>query len=290
MSSRLDAAVQRQPALAPAAASLRALLAAMHAVVVRLPSGVPSEDAARARLHGGVAALVGEPLLDGATLLANLQAMSARLREEAERHGQDALGAVSAVAAALGAGGTHEARHHAHHEAQTDVNALADAALAGDWESVLAAAPRLDVDEYALVAALDYAARPVLRAAAARVSALVADARWERGTCPACGAPPLLAELRGKAGGRVLRCGRCASAWPFPRLGCPACGEHDHRRLGALHGEGEEDYRRAEYCASCRSYLKTVAVLDALTPDGVIEEDLATAALDLAAVERGYHR
>jgi len=31
-------------------------------------------------------------------------------------------------------------------------------------------------------------------------------------------------------------------------------------------------------------------VLDPLTPDGVIEEDLATAALDLAAVERGYHR
>jgi hypothetical protein len=33
-----------------------------------------------------------------------------------------------------------------------------------------------------------------------------------------------------------------------------------------------------------------VAVLDPLGADGVIEEDLATAALDVVAVERGYHR
>jgi len=178
-----------------------------------------------------------------------------------------------------------------YHSARGSFSAEPDAQATENWtETATAAVPVDTVDEYALVAALDYAARPALRAAASRVTALIANARWERGACPACGAPPLLAELRGKEEGRVLRCGRCASAWSFPRVGCAACGERDHRRLGALHGEGEADYRRAEYCEQCRIYLKTVAVLDPLTPDGVIEEDLATAALDLAAVERGYHR
>ena len=277
MPSRLDDAVRLQPALGPAAASLRALLAAMRAVVVDLPPDVPDLEAAAARLHGGVPALTGEPILDGAGLLAGLRAMCARLG--AEPGGGNALGALSAVEAALRTG-----------RPRADVDAFARAATAGDWDEVLAIAPQLDVDEYALVTALDYAARPALRAAASRVTALIANARWERGACPACGAPPLLAERHGKEEGRLLRCGRCASAWPFPRVGCPACGERDHRRLGALHGEGEADYRRAEYCEQCRIYLKTVAVLDPLTPDGVIEEDLATAALDLAAVERGYHR
>jgi FdhE protein len=279
MLSRLDDAVHLQPALGPAAASLRALLGALRAVVVRLPPGVPDLKAAAARLHGGVPALTGEPISDGARLLVDLRVMCASLREEAGGRGTDTFGALSAVEAALRAG-----------RPRVDADVLARAATAGDWDEVLAAAPQLDVDEYALVAALDYAVRPTLRAAAARVTALIADARWERGACPACGAPPLLAELRGKDEGRVLRCGRCASAWSFPRVGCVACGERDHRRLGALHEEGEEDYRRAEYCEQCRRYLKTVAVLDPLTPDGVIEEDLATAALDLAAVERGYHR
>ena len=279
MLSRLDDAVRLQPALEPAAASLRALLAAMRAVVVHLPPDVPDLEVAAARLHGGVPALTGEPVSDGATLLADLESMCARLREEPGGRGAATLGALSAVEGALRTG-----------RPRVDADVLARAAAAGDWDEVLAAAPQLDVDEYALVAALDYAVRPALRAAAARVTALIADTRWERGACPACGAPPLLAELHGKDAGRVLRCGRWASAWSFPRVGCAACGERDHRRLGALHREGEEDYRRAEYCEQCRRYLKTVAVLDPLTPDGVIEEDLATAALDLAAVERGYHR
>jgi FdhE protein len=132
--------------------------------------------------------------------------------------------------------------------------------------------------------------RPVLRAASVAVAPAVADARWSRGGCPACGAPPLLAELRGKEEGRTLRCGRCATAWPFARLECAGCGERDHRRLLALHAEREGDHRRADCCESCGLYLKSVAVLDPLSADGVIEEDLATADLDFAAVERGYHR
>jgi len=273
--SGLDAAVRRHPGLEPAASSLRALISAMHAVDVRLPEGVPNLDAARARLHGGIPALDGEPLLGGAGLRAGVAAMADRLRPE----GGEVAAAVAGVAGAL------ERAHTA-----LDGDVVARAALAGDWESIMAAAPRLDVDEYALVTVLDYASRPALRAGAERVAEALHVEPWRRGTCPACGAPPLLAELRGKESERVLRCGRCATAWAFPRLACAACGERSHRRLGALHGEGEEEHRRADYCEACKSYVKAVAVLDPLTPAGLIEEDLATVALDLVAVERGYHR
>ena len=275
--SRLDAAVRRQEALAPAAAALRALLGAMRAVPVALPEGVPSPEAAAARLHAGVPALAGEPLLDGARLVESVEAVARSLAHDGGSPGGSLAGVAGALRAVVAAGAV-------------DGDALAQAALAGTWEEVVDLAARLDADEYALVAALDYAARPVLRAAAVVVAPMVAGARWSRGGCPACGAPPLLAELRGKEEARTLRCGRCATAWPFPRLECAGCGERDHRRLLALHAETEGDHRRADCCESCGLYVKSVAVLDPLTADGVIEEDLATADLDFAAVERGYHR
>jgi FdhE protein len=247
---------------------------------VRLPQGVPNAEAGAARLHGGIPALIGEPLLNGGDLRDAVVVMAGCMRQT----GGDIAGSFGEVAAAL-AGSEGGSR-----PVPVDLEALAEAALVGDWEPVVAAAPRLDLDEFALVTVLDYATRPALRAAAGQVADVVATAHWGSGRCPACGAPPLLGEVRGKEGERVLRCGRCATAWAYPRIGCPACGERDHRRLGSLHGEGEGEHRRADVCDSCHHYLKAVAVLDPLTPRGLIEEDLATVALDMIAVERGYHR
>jgi FdhE protein len=280
VTSRLDAALRRHPGLQPAADSLRLLISAMEAVPVRLPSAVPNAAAAAARLHGGIPALVGEPLLDGRELRHAVGIMSGCMQQVVGEIASS-FGEVAAALAGQEGGAL---------PSFVDSDALAEAALAGDWETVMAAAPRLDVDEYVLVTVLDYATRPTLRAAAERVTDVVAGAPWRRGTCPACGAPPLLAEIRGKEGERALRCGRCAMTWQYPRIGCPACGERDHRRLVSLHGEGEGEHRRADCCDSCRYYLKAVAVLDLLTPGGLIEEDLATVALDMVAVERGYHR
>jgi formate dehydrogenase maturation protein FdhE len=80
------------------------------------------------------------------------------------------------------------------------------------------------------------------------------------------------------------------SAWSFPRLRCVSCGETNHRQLAYLHGTGEESFRRAETCTTCRGYIKTIAVLAPLGTTELLTADLATAALDLAAVERGFHR
>ena len=104
----------------------------------------------------------------------------------------------------------------------------------------------------------------------------------------------MLAELRPSAVNddtpRVLRCGRCAAAWGTDLIRCALCGERDHGKLGYLHVDGEQEFRRADRCDSCRGYVKAVAVLSPLDADALLEEDLATAGLDLIATERGYHR
>lgn len=263
-----------------AVALLRALLAAGRAVPAALPSGVPSEPAARSRLREGIPALAGEPLLSGDSLCRSVRAFAGALA------GHPGAGEARAAAETVAAG----------LERMTDPDArdaLAAAALAGDWSAAAELSATLDVDALVLATVLDHATRPVLRAGAARVAALLHEARWSRGDCPACGAPPLIAELRPESSGetdRVLRCGRCATAWPFPRQRCAACGERDHARLSWLHAEGEESFRRAQHCARCHGYLKEIAVLDPLDGDAVLVQDLATAALDFGAAERGLHR
>jgi formate dehydrogenase accessory protein FdhE len=256
-----------------AAAALAALRNTWRSLSVGLPPGVPHLPAAEARLASGVAALTGEPLLDGAALLAHARAIAA------------ALGAVEGFDAA-----GEVVEHICGAAADIDLDALASAALSGRWDGAEDIAARLDLDGYALTTLLDYAVRPALRAGAAAVQPLVAAAAWGRGHCPSCGAPPTLATVRGKEGDRFLHCGRCGSGWAFARVRCAACGERDHRKLGVLHGAGEGDYRRVEVCESCRAYLKSVAALSAPDADKVLELDLETAGLDFVAVERGYGR
>jgi FdhE protein len=269
--------VESNPELAPAAAALGALARTLDALA-ELPderATAPDGAACRERLRAGLPALAGERLLAGATLLDRARTIAGALAAAG-------LDGPATVAAALDA--------CAH---RVDLDQLAEIAVAAVWDAVPDVARVLDVDEHALIALLDYAARPALRRAASAIAPLLAELAGEaRRSCPACGAPPLLAELRTADGVRlrVLRCGRCAAEWPFPRIGCPSCGERDHRRLGTLHAEGEAEFRRAEYCETCRHYLKSVAVLDPLAPAALLEIDLATAALDWAALDAGYER
>ena len=165
-----------------------------------------------------------------------------------------------------------------------------------DWDRLAAVAltGRCDglgsLDADAAPALLELAVRPVLRAAAYEVRPILTEAEWRRGTCPACGAPPLLSVTTGKEASRFLLCGRCGTSWSWPRGRCAACGESDHHRLGYLHAPGEGDYRRIEVCDTCRGYLKTISVLDLPDTDGVLRVDLETAALDFIALDSGYTR
>lgn len=243
-----------------------------------LPAGVPHLGTVEARLAGGVPALEGEPLLSGAALLLNLELLATAL-------GSSAAPEVRAIPRTLEGNLTAAA-----------ADELAAAAQSGSWDTIGALAERIGLEADAVITLVDHATRPALRAGARTVHELVARSRCDRGTCPACGAAPLLAEVRGGGASgaaeheRVLRCVRCLTAWSFPRLRCVWCGETNHRRLAYLHGTGEESFRRAEVCSTCRGYLKSIAVLAPLDVYELLAADLSTAPLDIAALERGFHR
>jgi FdhE protein len=131
---------------------------------------------------------------------------------------------------------------------------------------------------------------PAFRAAALAYAPLLETSPWTRSVCPVCGSPPLLGELRGGESRRVLRCGCCGAAWEFQRLRCVYCDNRDHRRLSALHLEGQGDFLRIEVCDICSGYIKSMARLEPIPYELLPAEDLATAYLDLLALERGYGR
>ena len=144
-------------------------------------------------------------------------------------------------------------------------------------------------DSVALRVVAQVAALPLLVAAAQTITADVPTA-WPEGYCPVCGAWPALAEFRGIERKRWLRCGRCGSAWEIAWLRCAFCGETNHEHLGYLAPEEAETSRKVEVCDTCKGYLKAEPTVRALPWWGVVLDDAATVALDVAALDRGYHR
>jgi FdhE protein len=276
MSHTLDALIRKHPEIAPAAHTLRILATTLPDIT--LPAGVPHLAAAEARLASGIPALEGEPLLSGSALVANVRVLARALGEVLEATAtlpetlEQRLGGAAA-------------------------DSLAAAALTGGWDLVGETARRAGLDPHFVITLVDHAARPALRAGASALREVMVQSRWTRATCPGCGAPPLLAEVRsggssvsGAEQERVLRCGRCLAAWAFARLRCTGCGETSHQQLAYLHGSGEGTFRRADICSTCGTYLKSIAVLMPLSLPELLDLDLATAALDVAAVEQGFHR
>lgn len=106
--------------------------------------------------------------------------------------------------------------------------------------------------------------------------------------CPTCAGRPQVAIISGgpASGARSLLCARCLSPWSFKRVTCAYCGEEDGARLGYRRSPAWE-HVRLDTCDTCRHYLKTVdlGILGLADP---LVDDVASAALDLWAVEHGY--
>lgn len=111
------------------------------------------------------------------------------------------------------------------------------------------------------------------------------------GECPACGHLPvaaLIADEPEVENRRRLVCSLCATAWPFPRLTCPSCGETEADRLGH-HVAESWPHLRVEECESCERYLKTAD----LREDGnalPVVDDIASLELDVWADDRGLEK
>ena len=170
-----------------------------------------------------------------------------------------------------------------------DAVALLEAAVNQDAPRLTEQAGALGVDADALSAVSQLATVPLLQACRQRFAAAV-PGDWSEGCCPVCGAWPTVAESRGLARARHLRCARCGADWGAIAFRCPYCGNADHRQLGSLISETEGEARRVDTCDRCRGYVKTVATLRAWAADEVALADVATVDLDLAAIERDYFR
>jgi FdhE protein len=171
-----------------------------------------------------------------------------------------------------------------------DPLALLAAGITADFDALTAAAHEVNIDAAVLAVVAQVASLPLLLACGERAADTLRMVAWPRGYCPVCGAFPTLAELRGLARERILRCGRCAAGWPVEHGRCPFCETRDQQSAGYFAPESQRESRRAVTCEECRSYLKTVTTLGALTPTQLLLRDLETLELDLTALEHDYSR
>lgn len=170
------------------------------------------------------------------------------------------------------------------------VEAGLEGALRRNGHRMSAAADEIGAPRDLFTTLCELALTPSFRALAEAAAPILGAVTWTAGYCPLCASWPLFGELREADKSRYLRCGLCGADWGFPRLGCTYCGESDHRRLRAIHVEGESEYRQVELCDSCKGYVKSLARLSPTPPALLAVEDLATAYLDILALEAGYRK
>jgi FdhE protein len=109
--------------------------------------------------------------------------------------------------------------------------------------------------------------------------------------CPYCFGKPQLSVLRiteagSESGNRHLVCATCLSSWEFRRVVCASCLEQHPFKLEYFKSD-EYDHIRIEACESCKQYSKGIDLtrLGLAVP---LVDDVASAALDLWATEKGY--
>jgi FdhE protein len=232
----------------------------------RYTAAVPSDPPARAGADDA-------PLVDGTTFELSRRELDRWLRRLL-RSATEA-GASESLAAAARA-------------PVFDVPAVVEAAIAADRPRLDALADAVGAERQAFAPVAAVTVMPLLHACARAWSARV-SVGWDRGYCPICGAWPALAEARGLERERRLRCTRCGGDWRTEWLRCPHCGNRDHLSLAALVSEATAESRKAETCAACRCYVKTISTLTPTAARDVAMQDLATVDLDVGALAHGYH-
>jgi hypothetical protein len=134
---------------------------------------------------------------------------------------------------------------------------------------------------------VDLALRPYLEWGAEQLTAHIhVQTAWRQGCCPVCGGGPDFASLGEESGARHLICSRCNAQWPYPRFGCPFCGNQDHTTLS--YHLSEDSVYRLYLCQECRRYLKTIDLRQVHRLVLLPLERITTSAMDVAALEAGY--
>jgi formate dehydrogenase maturation protein FdhE len=259
-----------RPALAGPAGLMTELLPRLYQdpIAATFPSLTPERG--RAKLAGGV------PLLRGESFYINQEALHQRLVilcDAVEHHQGGEAGA------ALRAGVQAE---------RLDPGELLGNVLAGNVDALHKRAEALGVEPGLTSTLLRLLLIPVLSPVNTAWLGVRQEVGWASGSCPTCGAWPLLGEYRSPGQQRYFRCGLCTAEWLYWWAVCPFCGIDDERFLGSFTAEGEDARYRAATCESCRVYLKMVATSRPLSGPQLLVADLATMHLDVAGAERGY--
>lgn len=167
---------------------------------------------------------------------------------------------------------------------------LLAAALSDDQEALAAIAARLSVAPLLPQTLAGFTASAALMETARELTKLLAGSsiEWLHASCPICGGRPLLSELQGSAGQRVLRCATCGGGWNFPRTRCAHCGTLDTKHLHYLAAEGQEEKYRVDLCDNCHGFLKSTTAFAPTPTELLTIEDAALLHLEEAARERGY--
>jgi FdhE protein len=267
--SRLDELLYSDPHLVQPVAYYRALTAVLQAghPLAELP--VPEPAVSQARLAAN------EPLFNGHSLTfapAPTLDFFQRICTAIAPYQPGALQALGALDAG-----------------RLDLPALLPAVIAGDTEFIGAAAVTAEVAILTLRVLLEYTLRPTLRAWAARLLAEVSLEDWQPPVCPLCGSVPVMAELHKAKRLRLLRCGICGSAWPYPIQRCAHCGTEEPGSQGVILSD-EDQHNLAQICRKCHTYLKTIITEDPIPHDLLALEDLASVYLDQGCREKGYTR
>lgn len=286
---RLDQLAESAPDLAEPLAFYRAALPHLHQAQTRIEPFHLDPAVAQRKLETGQPLLVGEDLsLDMEATRALFLSLCRLIesdnfsdRKRGWPFGPSSRGTLRAAAA--------QQLRRAVERDELDLSDVLAALALGTWRraELIALDLKLDVDLLRLLA--ENSLRPALRAWAQALAEIDLD-HWRLGHCPLCGSAPLLSEIRGKEGERRLRCGLCGASWYYPRLKCAFCGNNNHRQLGFLTLEGEEEKYSLQTCEACRRYLKVIVTYDPIPTEVLLAEDLATLHLDLIAEEREFSR
>ncbi len=276
--SRWHEMLEDRPDLEPAIRLQRTLvgrlMAAVEALAARGPLPSPSVDRMVARLGTGLPALGGEPQFFPTELLAPL---------------------VTRLADDLAEGGAGEAARHvgdAIRARRLDASSLVAASLARDARGFRLAADQLSLAPDLLWLIGEMAASPLAHTLATAARALpdenlvAAFAAWQHGWCPLCGSWPAVAH---GVEPHVLHCSFCATEWIGPRERCIYCEEQNDSLSIVVVDASRPDWL-LELCTGCGGYVKVLGQPRSLDFPLHALEDLATSALDLAALERGFHR
>lgn len=165
--------------------------------------------------------------------------------------------------------------------------------LQGDMEktAVVAGEQKLGIEEYIFL--MVNWMKPFFAAAAESLGGSYDEEGWQENSCPICGSYPDMAEIADKLEGkRYLHCSLCEHRWIYMRLSCTVCGNEDMKSIGYFTLSENDDRYRIDYCDACKGYIKTLRIpkLHDFSAFDIVVENIMTAYLDSAAMEKGYSR